>query len=587
MSKIFCKKAVLFWMLAFMGLLGAPQVIAQMRFIRSDCNVDGKVTGEVSDAIFLLQYNFFGVGKPDCLKACDANDDGEVTGQVTDAIYMLSFNFIGGPAPPLPYPKCGPDPTDDQLSCDSFNNNICEGGGIGGTGIAISVGPILRFGSIFVNGIEWDTSEAEITINENLSTDSLLRLGMVVTVEGKLDDLSPKGKATLVIFDADLKGPISSIALDGNDATLKKLVVLGRTVIVEQNVTVFDGGDPLFNFDTMAVDDVVEVSGLLDGSGAIHATRIEKEGEYVPGNTRAELKGKITNFDGASTFNIGDNTVVLTPDTDLSELPTGVQNGLFVEVKGILISAAKVAALKIELEEEELGDDFDHASIEGFISDFINAASFKVSGQAVDASRAALRPDDPSRLRNGVKVEVKGSIVNGVLVADEVAFKGGEVKIEARLKDAPVVDGASGTMVLLGIKVAINSSTQFEGGEDGRPFGLADIRAGDFLKLKGFGVGEGVVATRIKRERVEEIKLRGFVQASDPAAGTLTILGLMIQTGAQTEFRDENDVSIPSAAAFFERLKAGDLVEVVDEGDGDETAIDVADEVEFEGEHKP
>ncbi len=586
MSKIFCKKLAWSWVLVVMAWLGAPAAFGQMPFIRGDCNGDGIVTGDVSDAIYLLLYNFFGKGNPTCLKACDANDDGQVTGQVTDAVFMLSFNFVGGPAPPLPYPKCGPDLTEDQLSCVSFNKNICEGGGIGGTGIALFVGPISGFGSIFVNGLEWDISEAQITIDENLSTENLLRLGMVVKVEGKLDDQNPKGKATQVAFDADLKGPISSIVPVGNDGTLKNLAVLGRIVIVEKNVTVFDDSDPLFNFDTMAVDDIVEVSGLLDGSGAIHATRIEKEGKYVPGNTRVELKGMITNFDGASTFKIGDNIVTLTQDTDLSDLPNGVQNGLFVEVKGNLISTMEVVALEIELRDEELDHDFEHASIEGFISDFISAASFKVSGQAVDASAAVLNPNDPSRLRNGIRVEVKGSIVNGVLEAVEVEFEGGEVKIEAGLKDAPAVDGVNGTMVLLGIKVTINGSTHFEGEEGGRPLGLANIRAGDFLKVSGLGVGEGeVVATRIQREDGEEVKLRGLVQAADPAAGTITILGQTIPTGVQTEFKDENGLSFPDAAAFFDRLKVGDLVEVMDESDGDETAIDVADEVEFEGEH--
>lgn len=76
------------------------------RFVRGDCNGDGEVAGQVSDAIFHLSYNFLGGREPPCLAACDANGDGKAEGQVADAIYLLQFNFMGGPPLPPPYPDC-------------------------------------------------------------------------------------------------------------------------------------------------------------------------------------------------------------------------------------------------------------------------------------------------------------------------------------------------------------------------------------------------------------------------------------------------------------------------------------------------
>jgi regulation of enolase protein 1 (concanavalin A-like superfamily) len=76
-------------------------------FLRGDCNGDGQVSGQVTDAVFLLNFNFTGGAVPPCLAACDANGDGQVTGQVTDAVYLLQFNFLGGPPPPAPFPECG------------------------------------------------------------------------------------------------------------------------------------------------------------------------------------------------------------------------------------------------------------------------------------------------------------------------------------------------------------------------------------------------------------------------------------------------------------------------------------------------
>jgi len=97
----------------------APNAACQKRFVRGDCNGDGKVTGQVTDAVFLLNYNFLGGEAPPCSAACDINQDGAWTGQVTDAVYILNYNFMGGPAPPAPFPGCGLSTleTDNALGC--------------------------------------------------------------------------------------------------------------------------------------------------------------------------------------------------------------------------------------------------------------------------------------------------------------------------------------------------------------------------------------------------------------------------------------------------------------------------------------
>jgi hypothetical protein len=77
------------------------------RFRRGDVNGDGEVSGQVTDAVYLLNFNFSGGPEPPCLAACDANGDGQVTGMVTDAVYLLTFSFLGGPAPATPFPACG------------------------------------------------------------------------------------------------------------------------------------------------------------------------------------------------------------------------------------------------------------------------------------------------------------------------------------------------------------------------------------------------------------------------------------------------------------------------------------------------
>lgn len=87
-------------------------------FIRGDCNGDGEVKGQVTDAVFLLNYLFLGGEAPPCQAACDPNGDGVV--DLSDAVYLLAFNFLGGPPPVAPYPDCGPGelPTDADLGCE-------------------------------------------------------------------------------------------------------------------------------------------------------------------------------------------------------------------------------------------------------------------------------------------------------------------------------------------------------------------------------------------------------------------------------------------------------------------------------------
>jgi hypothetical protein len=85
------------------------------KFKRGDCNGDGEVSGVVTDAVFMLNFNFLGGPDPPCAAACDANGDGAFPGTVTDAVYVLNFNFLGGPPPRPPYPECDPGTSSGDL----------------------------------------------------------------------------------------------------------------------------------------------------------------------------------------------------------------------------------------------------------------------------------------------------------------------------------------------------------------------------------------------------------------------------------------------------------------------------------------
>jgi hypothetical protein len=97
-------------------------------FIRGDSNRDG--SGNIADAIYILQNLFAGGAAILCPDAADANDDEGVN--IADAIYILQNLFAGGAAIPAPYPDCGVDPTGPspggtELGPCDYCPEACEG----------------------------------------------------------------------------------------------------------------------------------------------------------------------------------------------------------------------------------------------------------------------------------------------------------------------------------------------------------------------------------------------------------------------------------------------------------------------------
>ena len=92
-----------------------PAEYPERLFIRGDINFTGNV--DITDAIYLLSFLFLGFEDPECLDTADTLDEGRVN--ISSPIYLLNFLFTGGPAPRVPYPSPGLDPTpDDAFHCE-------------------------------------------------------------------------------------------------------------------------------------------------------------------------------------------------------------------------------------------------------------------------------------------------------------------------------------------------------------------------------------------------------------------------------------------------------------------------------------
>jgi len=79
------------------------------QFIRGD--IDGNGNVNMTDAVACAAGGPFA-----CDDAADVNDDGVL--DMADCTYLTNYLAAGGPAPPMPFPDCGKDPSADALGCN-------------------------------------------------------------------------------------------------------------------------------------------------------------------------------------------------------------------------------------------------------------------------------------------------------------------------------------------------------------------------------------------------------------------------------------------------------------------------------------
>ncbi|MFC5475517.1 DUF5666 domain-containing protein [Paraherbaspirillum soli] len=444
--------------------------------------------------------------------------------------------------------------------------NACGGGGGSGTsgGGAKSTGVVTGIGSVFVNGVEFDSASAKVSIDDDQNrSESDIKVGMVVSVTGSVNDDHVTGTAQSIEFDGELVGPVAAapvISAGGGSFT-----VMGQTVIVD-SMTLFDNATGLADI-TAGV--VVEVSGLRDASGQIHATRIEVN---HPAATGFQVKGTISNLT-TTTFMIGTLTVNFANATQINFPDAGLSNGLFVKVKSsaapvnnvLIASSVKVRPASIEVQER------DHEELEGFVAG-LSGSSFTVNGQAVLVNaQTVFENGTMATLANNVRVEIEGSIASGVLVATKVEFRlAADVRIEAQVTQ---IDLAGGTITVFGnpgivVKVPANT-TQLRDEDDNpvRAFNLKNVAVGDRVAIVGIkGSANTVTATRLERTKASlQVVLRGPLDSA--VSPTLVILGVHINTGAATVFTGSDEASL-TQAAFFGLASAGTTVKASGTFDG-------------------
>lgn len=438
-------------------------------------------------------------------------------------------------------------------------------GGIVGTGDArlLSSGIVTAIapGAIVVNGQTVSIASASISVNGAAASAEDLRIGMVVGVEGRVN---PDGSAiaTSIRYGAEALGVV-----DGVDATERTFTLLGQRVRTDR-LTVFEGG----TFEAL-LGQKVEVSGLRIGPADLYATWVKVSAEAPPPVVAAEVVGTVSALDAAARrFSIGTQTVDYAGMAPAS-VPAGLADGVKVRVTGsVPAEGGTLAATTIAIVTAPLpGQTAQRVEIEGFVSDFAGASSFRVNGQPVDASGAAFEHGSAASLANGVRVEVEGRLENGVVIASRVEIEKDEEEESIVDIDGTVqsVDAPGSSFAVGGEKIAVVASTQFE---DRSPvpepgFGLATLRAGDRVAVKAIEAPSGWVAKRVERRAPDSpppgsatVKVEGAITAFVSVAD-FTVAGQRVNaSGATFEDGRASDLAVGVRVEVEGTLAAGILV---------------------------
>jgi Domain of unknown function (DUF5666) len=286
--------------------------------------------------------------------------------------------------------------------------------GIEGSGAPAPVtatGPVTGFGSIFVNGVEYTTTGAQIQIDDQPGLESQLAIGEIVTVTGTLDANNLTGTANEVTFGGNALGPVTSVS-----APTDTFVVLGQTVAVIRTTT-FDPNIQPAGIAGITSGARVEVSGFPDSSGQILASRIQ----LAPASTTLRVEGVVQGLDtSTSVFQI--NALPVDYSGAMLNGTSALANGSLVEVEGSSLSAGgALLATTVTLLPQRSGAPGSRGEVEGVITAFTSLSDFVVNGQHVTTNASTQFNLNGIPLGVNVRVDVEGSFdSSGTLVATSV-----------------------------------------------------------------------------------------------------------------------------------------------------------------------
>lgn len=406
-----------------------------------------------------------------------------------------------------------------------------------------TVGAISGFGSIFVDGVEYSTAGAQISMDGQAASEAQLNAGQVVTINGTVNSDGTTGTATQVTFNGDVQGPIASI-----DTSADTFVVLGQTVRVT-TATLLDSSIQPSDITGMQAGAVVEVSGFVDSTGTIVASRVDLKSA----TNDFQVRGVAQALDGvAHTLQINGLTV----DYSAATVTGSLANGSTVLVHGSsLSSAGALLATRVEVLPGLGTTNNQRADIDGIITSFTSSSDFVVDGLHVTTDANTNFVLHGAALAANLEVDVQGQLnASGTLVAQKVQAKPQSSSLIAGAVDS--VTPSSNTLSVLGATITIGPTVQLDdrSKQHVRMFRLTDVHVGDYVVVSGTESPPGTLMVSVLERQNGGAKsiLRGV--ALNVAQPGFTVLGVSVTTTAQTKFIGFGGAATDSSTFFSQGL---------------------------------
>jgi hypothetical protein len=293
--------------------------------------------------------------------------------------------------------------------------------------------------------------------------------GLVATrVERLNPDAPAPGQPTTTI-----QGVIS------NFTSVSNFMVAGQQV--NARAATFVGGEAK----NLADGVNVSVAGTL-ANGVLNASAVQFLGGNPPPSA-VTISGTISNFVSVGDFVVAGQRVDASSANFNNGTASNLANGRTVTVKGVIQGATLVAQSVTFAQTPPTT-----LQVEGQISNFVSASSFVVAGQPVNASQATFSGGKASDLADGVKVQVQGTLQNGVLVASTVQIEtssSGSQEVEV---EGLITNFVSVSNFTVAGRVIDASNAKFSDGT------AADLANGKNVQVHGMLNGQVVTATEVE-----------------------------------------------------------------------------------------
>jgi len=334
--------------------------------------------------------------------------------------------------------------------------------GTGGTGAPLfAQGSITGFGSVIINGIKFDDTQASVQVDGLMLTSDALRLGMVAGVRGERDTVdSTLGTATAIEVWSIAQGPVTRVGSSDFDVT-------GMSIQTDVNTSL----DGVNSVAALVVGQWVQVWGLQAGDDgrqwAASRVAVQSAGSSVVTSGLVKDHDDILSVNG---WQLSGATSVNLKEDQLVRVQGNSGSGNSLVLTGVKL-------LSSGFESSPQGS----TEIEGVVTRAPLASSFLMGAITVDAKAVGLATV-LSTITVGSRVEVYGEWIAGVLVASQIKLEDSQsrrVEIDARIDTF----NSSSLFVMRG-QLCDASSAQFLNGTQ------ANLQQGIRVKVTGYKVGD-------------------------------------------------------------------------------------------------